>query len=893
MSIVSVRVSTRGDSREERVSHVMGEEILQFPSQFIQLTNQLACDLLGGDHVRITYMDSEGDSCTLTEETVKDALCFTKPGTHEDQPRVLELEVSLQEEMPATLPSKIPETQDMKTNDDPAEVATHSTNKDHSNQREHCWGRHGKRHWSNHHSVVCDGCGQNPISGTRYQSQEWHDYDLCAQCHERSDRAEVLGVLPNHKFNVIEPNSRSRVWIDGLLDRLEQDPTDFFQKFMPMVNVQEMVPKLAQVAVEVVAAMDKEELFPLLDPLTSLAEQNPLDIQGLPAQLRVIVAIIRAAPQQIQDELKQKCMAGGMRLFCSSGGAAGSGHFHHPRWLKGMFKGMFKGKGKGMFAKMGKGMCKGKSENIDDGEWSHHWGKGMFKGKGEDAGEDEARHHWATGKGWGCHSSRGGWKGKGFGKGMWHMFSNWGQQNATANAHHGITCDGCEKSPVAGIRYRSLEWPDYDLCENCHGSQEHRTTLGVTPEHSFEAIPPAGISESGGTHSESPADGACAEKIEACLTFLQSFGVDLRQTVPNLALKCLTIVQDMGKDELFPLLDPLASLAQQENPDMHSLAGPAATIFETIKSAPPGLQQDLMMRIGQVANDVLAEVSAEAAMLVQTLMAQGAGPSGCGKGWGGKCGKGWGKRSWSSDGGRSSWWGGCAKRARHEESSSSLHDAAMSTLLAHPDAKIREAAQQALQQAADVAATAATAATANSQPSPEGSGLPYKAPMGTPPPYVESAVPLECPKQLSAVLHGEPALELHSDSIVLAPLETRDVTNEWSPILSNFPSMKQAFLLGRVFLDRSASDASVMAVHLVLGNSGNTAWPAGTALRIAAGHPFGCEQVTAGEVPVGAVLEITLKLNLPCDMEANRSAWALECNGEPFGPMIILEVMRT
>ena len=105
--------------------------------------------------------------------------------------------------------------------------------------------------------------------------------------------------------------------------------------------------------------------------------------------------------------------------------------------------------------------------------------------------------------------------------------------------------------------------------------------------------------------------------------------------------------------------------------------------------------------------------------------------------------------------------------------------------------------------------------------------------------------------------------------------------------------MKQAFLLGRVFLNRNASDVSVMAVHLVLGNSGNTAWPAGTALRIAAGNPLGCEQVAAGEVPVGAVLEVTLKLDLPCDMEANRSAWALECNGEPFGPMIILEVMRT
>jgi len=623
-----------------------------------------------------------------------------------------------------------------------------------------------------------------------------------------------------------------------------------------MVNVQEMLPKLAQVAVEVVAGMDKEELFPLLDPLTSLAEQNPVDIDGLPAQLRAIVAIIRAAPQQIQDELKQKCMAGGMQLFCSSGGAAGFGHFQRPRWLKGMLKGMFKGKGKGMFAGMGKGTC---------------------TGKGENAGEDERSHHWGNAKGWGDHSCRAAWKGKGFGKGMWHMFSNWGQQHTADRVHHGITCDGCEHSPVTGMRYHSLEWPDYDLCENCHGSQEHRTTLGVTPEHSFETISPPGITEPCSTQSESPTDGDCAEQIEACLTFLQSFGVDLRQTVPKLALKCLTIVQDMGKDELFPLLDPLASLAQQENPDVHSLAGPAATIFETIKSVPPPVQHDLMIRVCQVVNEVLAEVSADAATLVQNLMAKGRGKGQCGKGWGGKCGKGWGKRNWS---------GGCAKRARHEENSSSLHDSAMASLLAHPDAKIREAAQQALQQAADAAATA------NTQPSPEDLSPPYTAPVTTPAPYVESAMPLECPKQLSAVLHGEPSLELLSDSIALAPLETRDITHEWGPILSQFSSMKQAFLLGRVFLDRSASHPCVMAVHLVLGNDGNAAWPADTTLRIAAGNPLGCEEVTAGEVPVGSVLDVTLKLDLPIDLEANRSAWALECNGEPFGPMIILEVIR-
>merc|ERR1712178_174828 len=109
------------------------------------------------------------------------------------------------------------------------------------------------------------------------------------------------------------------------------------------------------------------------------------------------------------------------------------------------------------------------------------------------------------------------------------------------------------------------------------------------------------------------------------LPFLMSFGVDLRQVVPKLASAGLEVVQDMGNEELFPLLDPLTTLAQQENPDIHSLAGPAATIFETVKAAPPPVQHDLKMRMGPVAQEVLGEVSPEAAAFVQNLMAKGKG----------------------------------------------------------------------------------------------------------------------------------------------------------------------------------------------------------------------------------------------------------------------------
>jgi hypothetical protein len=34
--------------------------------------------------------------------------------------------------------------------------------------------------------------------------------------------------------------------------------------------------------------------------------------------------------------------------------------------------------------------------------------------------------------------------------------------------HNGFYCDGCDASPIQGIRFRCLECPDYDLCEACN-----------------------------------------------------------------------------------------------------------------------------------------------------------------------------------------------------------------------------------------------------------------------------------------------------------------------------------------------------------------------------------------------------------------------------------------
>ncbi|KAL4093388.1 hypothetical protein PRIC1_010822 [Phytophthora ramorum] len=39
--------------------------------------------------------------------------------------------------------------------------------------------------------------------------------------------------------------------------------------------------------------------------------------------------------------------------------------------------------------------------------------------------------------------------------------------------HAGVVCTGCEKAPLVGVRYKSLEVPNFDLCEECEASGKY------------------------------------------------------------------------------------------------------------------------------------------------------------------------------------------------------------------------------------------------------------------------------------------------------------------------------------------------------------------------------------------------------------------------------------
>jgi len=56
---------------------------------------------------------------------------------------------------------------------------------------------------------------------------------------------------------------------------------------------------------------------------------------------------------------------------------------------------------------------------------------------------------------------------------------------ADPNVHVGVTCDGCNKSPIVGVRYKCANCANYDLCAECEAKGQH------VGSHVFVKLPKA------------------------------------------------------------------------------------------------------------------------------------------------------------------------------------------------------------------------------------------------------------------------------------------------------------------------------------------------------------------------------------------------------------------
>mmetsp|Transcript_51470 Transcript_51470/g.130904 ORF Transcript_51470/g.130904 Transcript_51470/m.130904 type:complete len:589 (-) Transcript_51470:142-1908(-) len=151
---------------------------------------------------------------------------------------------------------------------------------------------------------------------------------------------------------------------------------------------------------------------------------------------------------------------------------------------------------------------------------------------------------------------------------------------------------------------------------------------------------------------------------------------------------------------------------------------------------------------------------------------------------------------------------------------------------------------------------------------------------------------------MSAVVLSESHLELHHTALSEDASFPRDATADLGSVLDPFPGVHTAYRLGRLVARRtgSAEEHGVAIAQVFLGNDGLDMWPSSTMLRLISGSDLGLIELSVGEVQSGAHVELTLQFKVPLASDVEdaedsvRSAWVLEASGEPFGPLLLVEV---
>jgi hypothetical protein len=121
-----------------------------------------------------------------------------------------------------------------------------------------------------------------------------------------------------------------------------------------------------------------------------------------------------------------------------------------------------------------------------------------------------------------------------------------------------------------------------------------------------------------------------------------------------------------------------------------------------------------------------------------------------------------------------------------------------------------------------------------------------------------------------------------------------DVTAEFGALLRNYPLLKQAFRFGRLLVHHGLP-SSTAVVNVFVTNDGTEPWPETTALQIVSGPNLELPYVPLGPVSPGETAQFVMDLTIgPGDAgEAALSAWAMvDAQGQPFGPVMLLEVVR-
>jgi len=225
-----------------------------------------------------------------------------------------------------------------------------------------------------------------------------------------------------------------------------------------------------------------------------------------------------------------------------------------------------------------------------------------------------------------------------------------------------------------------------------------------------------------------------------------------------------------------------------------------------------------------------------------------------------------------------------------------LASCALARLLNHSDEAVRAAAHQA------IIATVSEAPVPTPSEEDMQDGLEAQTVASDSPSFeivqpeeFETESERDAPTERSAkVIDGSMAFVNSAHAIIDLADARGDVTDEFSGLLSQYSEVKQAFRLGRLAVHHGEPEAGAVAT-VVVTNTGSSDWPKVSELRVVAGPAYGLTELPLGPVPAGDTVEMLMDFSFgPGEAgEAALSAWAMiDAHGQPFGPLLVLEVTR-
>jgi len=233
--------------------------------------------------------------------------------------------------------------------------------------------------------------------------------------------------------------------------------------------------------------------------------------------------------------------------------------------------------------------------------------------------------------------------------------------------------------------------------------------------------------------------------------------------------------------------------------------------------------------------------------------------------------------------------------------------AALAQLLEHPDETVRAATRHAIMTAMSTPETEAESETEDNAPTSsdgdwEKPSVNEEDVSSEPVSQVEEEAQAEQEEAeaLEASLVAPKSAKVlsaamsfgNSEDVFDFPEARVDVSAEFAGLTEQYPNVNQAFRMGRIAI---LHDEARALAQVVVANDGALPWPELSVLRSVAGPAYNFPELQLGAVPVGDAVEFNMDLSFGSGQpgEAVMSGWAMvDEHGEPFGPLLLLEVTR-